>query len=125
MGLILPFLFFKWLSSCPNNIYLKVFLYQILNFHLYLSLLPDFLTYFIGLPIYSYTSTIDLIKVSVPYALTSGRASPLSSPPPVPDIFFFSVFSGYSCMFVFLYGLWYYLVYLQKKKLLVFLLEYN
>ena len=58
--------------------------------------LLDCLTYFIGLPIYSYSSTIDLITVSVQSELTSDWASPLSSTPFPPHLFSFPCFPGYS-----------------------------
>lgn len=79
------FFFFKWLSSCPNNIIkMPVFSpnklgchpYHILFFHIYLSLFLGFLFCFIGLSVSSCASTTLINHRSFSVCIISGRVTP-------------------------------------------------
>lgn len=88
------------LSSCPNTIYLKVFLFRILNFHVYWYLFPVSQTCAIGLPTDLCTRATELIRGSVWFALNvcSCWSSILpTSPLPLPPHPCFSslVFPGF------------------------------
>ena len=102
----------KWLFSCPNIIYLKVFIKYWISICICIDRLSNLFHWSSYLFIFQY-QRFNYSVCAVWVDIWLGW-SPILHPLP-PHLFSFPCFPGYSWRFILLYRLWHHFVYLQKK----------